>query len=93
MIELLPAQARRYEPLVALDSGPDGLELQRRVAAAALQWLAPGGHLLIETSRHQLPRTVDIVNRARLRTRIAQCELLDAKVVIGFTQAGVPRQL
>ncbi len=35
VIELLPTQAQMHESLVALDGGPDGLELQRRVAAAA----------------------------------------------------------
>jgi release factor glutamine methyltransferase len=85
MIELLPTQAQRYEPLVALDGGPDGLELQRRVATAAPQWLAPDGRLLIETSQHQLPQTVDILARAGLRTRVARCEQLEATVVIGST--------
>ena len=43
----------------ALDGGADGLEVQRRVAAAAPQWLAPGGYLLIETSRRQAAQTVE----------------------------------
>jgi release factor glutamine methyltransferase len=85
MIELLPAQARRYEPWVALDGGPDGLGLQRRVATAAPQWLAPDGRLLIETSQHQLPQTVDILARIGLSTRVARCELLEATVVTGST--------
>jgi release factor glutamine methyltransferase len=85
MIELLPAQARRYEPLVALDGGPDGLGLQRRVAIAAPQWLAADGRLLIETSQHQLPQTVDILACAGLHTRVAHCEQREATVVIGST--------
>src|SRR5215467_6428930 len=54
-IGLLPAEARRHEPRVALDGGQDGLGVLRRVAAAAPRWLAPGGHLLTETSERQAP--------------------------------------
>ena len=37
--ELMPPEARVHEPRVALDGGNDGLDLQRRVAAQAPQWL------------------------------------------------------
>src|SRR5215469_12506789 len=46
----LPAEARDHEPRAALDGGPDGLAVLRRVAAEAPRWLAPGGVLLVETS-------------------------------------------
>ena len=52
-IAFLPPEARAHEPRVALDGGPDGLDVLRRVAAGAPDWLAPGGHLLIETSERQ----------------------------------------
>ena len=55
-IGLLPAEARVHEARVALDGGADGLDLLRRVTAAAPPWLAPGGHLLVETSERQAPR-------------------------------------
>ena len=42
-IALMPPEARDHEPAVALDGGVDGLDVQRRVAAAAPGWLAPGG--------------------------------------------------
>lgn len=56
-ITLMPREARLHEHHVALDGGPDGLDLHRRVAAAAGQWLAPGGSLLIETSSRQAAET------------------------------------
>ena len=58
-IGLLPPEARVHEPRVALDGGADGLDVLRRVAAAAPRWLAPGGHLLIETSERQAPHTAE----------------------------------
>ncbi|MEO9220528.1 MAG: putative protein N(5)-glutamine methyltransferase, partial [Mycobacteriaceae bacterium] len=49
-VRLMPPEARLYEARAALDGGLDGLDIQRRVASEAPRWLAPGGHLLIETS-------------------------------------------
>jgi release factor glutamine methyltransferase len=52
-IELMPRDVRDHEPLVALDGGPDGLDVLRRVAALAPRWLAPGGALLSEIAEDQ----------------------------------------
>ena len=38
----------RREPALALDGGPDGLAVTRRLVAAAPAWLRPGGTLLVE---------------------------------------------
>ena len=51
----MPPEAREHEPLVALDGGADGLDVQRRITACARDWLTPGGSLLIETSVRQAP--------------------------------------
>ncbi|MFJ6697819.1 putative protein N(5)-glutamine methyltransferase [Streptomyces sp. NPDC091272] len=82
-IGLLPSEARDHEPLVALDGGADGLDVQRRVTAGAARWLAPGGSLLIETSERQADRTVDAMVRGGLRARAEEDEELGATVVIG----------
>ena len=80
---LMPPEARLHEPLVALEGGPDGLDVLRRVAAAAPQWLAPGGHLLVETSRRQAPATLDLVACSGLVPRLVSSDELNATVVIG----------
>jgi release factor glutamine methyltransferase len=80
---LLPAEARLHEARVALDGGPDGLAVQRRVAAAATGWLAPGGTLLIETSRRQAGGTAAAVAAAGLAPRVRTDPDLDATVVLG----------
>ena len=82
-IELLPPEARCYEARVALDGGPDGLDVLRRVTASAPLWLAPGGHLLFETSERQAPRAAGIVARDGLIPRVASSGELNATVVIG----------
>jgi release factor glutamine methyltransferase len=83
VIPLLPYEARVHEPRLALDGGLDGLDVQRRVAMSAAQWLAPGGHLLVETSEHQAPRTSAIFTRNGLVPRVVHSDELEATVVIG----------
>jgi release factor glutamine methyltransferase len=82
-IKLLPQEARLYEPKVALDGGKDGLDLQRKAAEEAPRWLAPGGHLLVETSKRQAAKTFEIFTNAGLMAKIVRDEELDATVVIG----------
>jgi len=52
-IPTLPRDVRDHEPRLALDGGPDGLDVLRRVAALAGRWLAPGGFLLCEIGEDQ----------------------------------------
>lgn len=82
-IKLLPQEARLHERKVALDGGKDGLDIQRRIAKEAVLWLAPGGHLLIETSEMQARQTFEIFSGAGLTTKVTRDEELDATVVIG----------
>ncbi|MEK2476487.1 putative protein N(5)-glutamine methyltransferase [Streptomyces noursei] len=82
-VGLLPPEAREHEPLVALDGGADGLDVLRRVTAAAPRWLAPGGHLLVETGERQAPRAVETFRRSGLVPRVATSDELYATVVIG----------
>jgi release factor glutamine methyltransferase len=87
-IGLLPAEAREHEARVALDGGADGLDVLRRVTAAAPGWLAPGGCLLTETSERQAPQAVRVIAASGLIPRAAACEELAATVVIGTTPGG-----
>ncbi|MFH7593598.1 putative protein N(5)-glutamine methyltransferase [Streptomyces racemochromogenes] len=87
-IALMPSEARVHEPLVSLDGGEDGLDVHRRIAAQALRWLAPGGHLLIETSARQAPLTASALTAGGLSVRAATSEELHATVVTGRAPAG-----
>ena len=82
-IGFLPPEARAHEPLVALDGGADGLDVLRRVAAGAPEWLMPGGHLLIETSKRQAPSAQAAFAASGLVTRVASAEDMGATVVVG----------
>jgi release factor glutamine methyltransferase len=82
-VELLPREARIHEPPVALDGGGDGLDVLRRVVAAAPDWLAPGGHVLLEAGADQAGAALDALARAGLTPAVASDEELYATVVIG----------
>jgi release factor glutamine methyltransferase len=79
----LPAEARDHEARVSLDGGTDGLDVLRRVVRAAPRWLAPGGHVLFETSARQAADAIGVVTGAGLAARITADEELGATVVIG----------
>jgi release factor glutamine methyltransferase len=80
---LLPPEARVHEPRVALDGGTDGLDVLRRVIAAAAAWLAPGAHLLVETSSQQAPQVVAAVADGGLIPQVASSAGQEATVIIG----------
>ena len=81
-LAFLPADAREHEPTVALDGGVDGLDVHRRVAAAARDWLAPGGHLFIETTADQASTMVGIFATHGLAPSSVSSNEFDATVVI-----------
>jgi release factor glutamine methyltransferase len=82
-IALMPPEAREYEATVALDGGGDGLDIQRRVAAAASARLNPGGHVLVEASAEQAPVSASIFAAAGLDSLIVYSEEFEATVVVG----------
>ncbi len=51
----LPIDVRDHEPTVALVAGPVGDEVLARIAAAALEWLRPGGVIICEISEFHGP--------------------------------------
>ncbi|MGZ5398828.1 MAG: putative protein N(5)-glutamine methyltransferase [Nocardioides sp.] len=81
-IATMPAEARDHEPRLALDGGSDGLDLHRRVMGEAGPWLAPGGAVVIETSRGQAAGTVAAAELAGFAVRVVSDDTLDATSVV-----------
>ena len=59
----LPALQRevRFEPALALDGGPDGLDFYRRIAEAAPERLNPGGAIFLEVGIAQAHPVLDLL--------------------------------
>ncbi|MGW4327063.1 putative protein N(5)-glutamine methyltransferase [Nocardia sp. NPDC004573] len=83
MIARMPPEARDHEPRTALDGGPDGLDVFRRVAAEAAEWLSPGGHLFVEVGEDQAPIALAVLAEHGLAGRVAASAEHYATVVIG----------
>ena len=76
VIPALPREVRDFEPGAALDGGPDGLAVLRRLVMAAPAMLRPGGRLVLEIGEDQAGALAslmaaegftDIASRADLR--------------------------
>jgi release factor glutamine methyltransferase len=52
-ISRLEPEVRDYEPRLALDGGPDGLDAYRRLAPGILRVLKPGGRFFVEIGYDQ----------------------------------------
>jgi release factor glutamine methyltransferase len=87
-LELLPREARQYEPAHALEGGSDGLDVLRRVFAEAPRWLAPGGHVLGECSEQQAATLLERATNHGLAARTVSDPELGATVVVGTIPAG-----
>ena len=62
-INRLQPEIRRYEPLAALDGGPDGLDGLKRIIATAHRFLTPGGSLLLEMGYDQQPAVQNFIDK------------------------------
>ena len=91
-VRTLPPEARLHEARQALDGGPDGLDMLRRVAAEAPLWLAPGGHLLTETSERQARPATEAFALDGLAARVVSSADQNATVIIGTKPPGCVRR-
>lgn len=82
-VELMPPEARIHEPRVALDGGTDGLDVLRRVAGEAVQWLAPGGYTLMEVGEDQVAAALRALADGGLAPAVHRDDDLAATVVAG----------
>ena len=71
----LERQIRLHEPRLALDGGPDGLDLIRRLAKEARRTLKPRGRLFLEIGNDQAHKTLRILRREGFCSAIYQRDL------------------
>ena len=86
----LPAEARKHEHRIALDGGSDGLEVHRRVVAAAPRWLAPGGVLVIEVADSQVVAARDLMADAGLVAEVVVDAERGATAVMAHAPPATP---
>jgi len=77
----LPPEIKCYEPLSALDGGPDGLSYIRHLLAQAEGYLKPGGAILLEIGARQGKAVLDL----------ARCHFPKADIEVSQDYAGLDR--
>jgi len=90
-VDLLPPEARLHEPRRALDGGGDGLDVARRVAAGARDWLVPGSSLFVEAEEEQAPVAAALFAAAGLLAEVIGDAEAGTTVVRGVSPAAAPR--
>ncbi|NIQ03607.1 MAG: peptide chain release factor N(5)-glutamine methyltransferase, partial [Nitrospinaceae bacterium] len=63
-IEGLMPEVRDFEPRLALDGGPDGLNFYRRFLPEAWKHLTPGGALFLEIGETQAAAVSDLISKS-----------------------------
>ena len=63
-MHLLPHDVVAFEPQIALDGGPTGLEVVTRVIAHSTKWMAPGAWLLLEVGGGQFTEVEQLFRNA-----------------------------
>ena len=89
-IDQMPPEARDHERHLALDGGDDGLDVHRRVAAAARDWLAPEGELVVEVAPVQVPATLALMAAPGLEPHVVVDDHRDATAVVGVAPGVAP---
>lgn len=81
----LPVEIKRFEPKHTLtDRSSDGLGLVRRVVDEALDWLRPGGWLLIEITANEFRSIRSLMSQAGYRDiRSTHGKLKLTRVIVG----------
>lgn len=90
----LAPEVARYEPRMALDGGPDGLDAYRRIVAALPGLLAPGGVFALEVGRGQAEAVRRLAEAAGFETATPRLDLQGiARVVTGKPASGGEKAL
>ena len=71
----LPGEVALYDPVLALDGGPDGLDAYRRIAAGAARTLAGVGRLIVEIGIAQSEAVAEIFRAAGLQIEAIRPDL------------------
>lgn len=82
-IAAMPPESRDHEPRGTVDGGLDGLDVLRRVAALAPEWLRPGGSVHSEVAEAQVDAALDVLAGHGVHARVDRDEDRDATVVTG----------
>lgn len=82
----LPADVARFDPGLALDGGPDGLDAYRDLAPDVARLLTPGGFAVCEIGAGQGPAVALVMANVGLETVAKQCDLAGIERCLVFVR-------
>lgn len=92
-VDDLPSEVREFEPIYTLtDESADGLGLMRRAVGESVEWLRPGGWLLLELSHDLPPKIRKLVKKAGLEDHGVATDDDDLSVVVEARKSPEPRR-
>ncbi|MBO7555790.1 MAG: peptide chain release factor N(5)-glutamine methyltransferase [Alphaproteobacteria bacterium] len=83
-IAALDLEVKNFDPLMALDGGPDGLCHYRQIAVVAKPLLQDGGHILLEVGQGQADDVCNIFDRQGFADKKIVCDLAGIQRCIIF---------
>jgi len=89
-MEGLAPDVRLYEPRGALDGGPDGLDVYRRLLPEAARVLAPGGSVLVEVGYQQAGAVQALAHEAGFALVESHRDLSGKERMVAATLPGAP---
>jgi release factor glutamine methyltransferase len=66
-IDSLQDEVRKYEPLIALDGGIDGLDCYRKIAKNVINFLNPDAMIILEIGQNQEDSVIDVFTSSGLK--------------------------
>jgi tRNA threonylcarbamoyl adenosine modification protein (Sua5/YciO/YrdC/YwlC family) len=88
-LETLAPDVRRFEPLMALEAGPDGLDVIRRLLPEAARALRPGGTILLEVGYDQAQAVSELAIKAGFVLTAIHTDLSGKDRIVEATLPGV----
>lgn len=88
----LPEDVRLYDPMAALDGGPDGLEPYRQIVADAASYLEADGWLIFEVGHKQAEAVSALMRRAGFDAVTIAADLAGHQRVVAGRMLAAPPQ-
>ncbi len=77
------AEAREHERRIALDGGPDGIDVHRACGRGERgKWLCPGGAVVIEVSSTQAPKSAALFEGAGFTVTVVSDEQVEGTCIV-----------
>ncbi len=83
-IAQLQDEVKKYEPILALDGGIDGLDFYRKIASQAKEFLCENGLIILEIGKGQEKDVIEIFEKENFKFLEAKADLAGVERILCF---------